>query len=350
MTDWLGWVAELPTVVFTVALSVIMVLDAIPLVGILVPSDVVVLTALGARGPLGGGSVFLSIMLGCLAGWSLTFLAGRHLGDRMRGSRVGRWIGESRWAAAERALRLEGTRMVMVAPFLPVLNTLVPLAAGGLRMSYRRFLGSATVGALLWGGLYVGLGLVGQAVGGVLGGTTTTMAVTIAIGLGFGWVALFGARRRLAVADAAAGATQDVAAVTIEALEGTERTVRNLSRSSSTQERGAPDDDTSGSAIDRRGAAARHGHPGNPRHDDAIRDRRRPDVAREEAAGRAPARRGVRLGGHDRDDREGGTAPHRRARRGDPWSRAGAHRLRRARSRRGTLGRGRRADRGAALR
>lgn len=200
MTEWLGWIGELPTGVVMAALSVIMLLDAIPLVGVLVPGDVMVLAAVGARGPMSGGGVLFGVVAGCLAGWSLTFLAGRHLGDRIRQGRLGRWIGEARWAAAERALRQNGSGIVIAAPFLPVLNALMPLAAGGLRMPYRRFITSAALGAALWAGLYVVLGLVGQAIGGLLANDLVTMAATITIGLTIGWVVLLNTRRRFAPA------------------------------------------------------------------------------------------------------------------------------------------------------
>ncbi|GLH97700.1 hypothetical protein Pa4123_29750 [Phytohabitans aurantiacus] len=200
MTEWLGWIGDLPTGVVMAALSVIMLLDAIPLVGVLVPGDVMVLAAVGARGPMSGGGVLFGVVAGCLAGWSLTFMAGRHLGDRIRRGRLGRWIGEARWAAAERALRQNGAGIVIAAPFLPVLNALMPLAAGGLRMPYRRFITSAALGAALWAGLYVVLGLIGQAIGGLLANDLVTMAATITIGLSIGWVMLLNTRRRFAPA------------------------------------------------------------------------------------------------------------------------------------------------------
>ncbi|HYN94186.1 MAG TPA: VTT domain-containing protein [Pilimelia sp.] len=195
MTGWLAQVADLPTALVAVALSVVMLLDAIPLVGVLVPGDVAVLAAMGARGPASGAGVLAAVVAGCLAGWSVTFAVGRRFGDRLRHGRVGRWIGEARWAAAERAVRTGGGRVVVVAPFLPVLNALVPLAAGGLHMSYRRFLLSAALGAALWSGSYVALGALAAAVGGLLPDSFALLG-TVAIGLAIGGVALVGARRR----------------------------------------------------------------------------------------------------------------------------------------------------------
>ncbi len=196
MGDWLGQTGELPATLFLTALGMIMVLDAVPLLGVLVPGDVAVLAAVGIGHPA-SAAAFLAVVAGCLAGWSLTFLAGRVLGARLRRSRAGRWIGETRWSAAERLLVRGGGRMVMVAPFLPVLNALLPLAAGGLRMSYRRFLGFAVVGAMLWAGLYTLLGVVARSLDGLLPGGTFATVGTIGFGLFLGGLVLLGLRRRV---------------------------------------------------------------------------------------------------------------------------------------------------------
>ncbi|MEQ4304331.1 VTT domain-containing protein [Plantactinospora sp. B6F1] len=197
MADWLVQVGELPSGVFLAVLGGVMMLDAIPLLGVLVPGDVAVLAAVGVGRPASLGA-FLAVIAGCLGGWSLTFLAGRRFGARLRRSRTGAWIGQERWAAAERMLGSGGGRMVMVAPFLPVLNALLPLAAGGLRMSYRRFLGFAAVGAVLWAGLYMVLGLLARSVGGLLPGESFALLGTVGFGMLFGGLVLLGVRRRLA--------------------------------------------------------------------------------------------------------------------------------------------------------
>lgn len=197
MTDLLAPVGELPTTLLMGILGVVMLADAVPLLGVLVPGDAAVLAAVGAGRPATGLATVVAVVAGCLAGWSLSFLAGRHWGDRLRRSRVGRWIGESRWATAEVILRRGGGRMVLVAPFLPVFNALLPLAAGGLRMSYRRFLGCAALGATLWAGLYVLLGSVARALVALLPGRLSPMGVTMLVGLALAALVLIGTRRGL---------------------------------------------------------------------------------------------------------------------------------------------------------
>jgi membrane-associated protein len=57
-----------------------------------------------------------------------------------------------------------GGRAVVLARFIPVLRTYVPLAAGAARYPFRRFLVWNAVGALLWA---VGVTILGSLLGGV---------------------------------------------------------------------------------------------------------------------------------------------------------------------------------------
>jgi membrane protein DedA with SNARE-associated domain len=217
MTEWLAQMANLPMVLLSAALGLVMMLDAIPLLGLLVPADVAILTAVGARGTGDEGVMVASVLIGGLTGASLTFVAGRWFAGRIRTGRVGAWISESRWAAAERMLAQHGGRMVAVAPFLPVFNTLVPLVAGGLRMPYRRFVASVAVGFTLWAGVLVGLGSAAKALGGLLPGGSFTTIATVSIGLLMGWVVMVGLRKRLALADPGTAATSAAADLPIAA-------------------------------------------------------------------------------------------------------------------------------------
>ncbi|OKI75052.1 DedA family protein [Micromonospora sp. CB01531] len=197
MTDLLAQVGELPTTLLMGMLGMVMLADAVPLIGVLVPGDAAVLAAVGAGRPATGLATVAAVVAGCLAGWSLSFLAGRRWGERLRRSRLGDWIGESRWVAAEALLHRGGGRMVLVAPFLPVFNALLPLAAGGLRMPYRRFVACAALGATLWAGAYVALGITARALTGLLPGVPNPSVLTMAVGLLLAAPVLLGTRRRL---------------------------------------------------------------------------------------------------------------------------------------------------------
>ncbi|GIJ52011.1 hypothetical protein Val02_88970 [Virgisporangium aliadipatigenens] len=214
MQELFGGVGELSTLLLGFVLGGVLMLDTIPLVGVLVPADVAVLAAVGSRGPWEAVTVLLAIVAGTLAGWTLTFAVGRFLSGPLRRSWLGRRIGEARWVGAERLLAGNGGKMVLAAPFLPVFNTIVPIAAGSLRMSYPRFLAYGLSGATLWGAGYVGLGMAAKQLGGALFGSSSTLTtVIIGIpGLAIGWVILAQVRRRMAVEEAAT--SQESAATT----------------------------------------------------------------------------------------------------------------------------------------
>lgn len=202
MIQWVSALADLPVVLLTPILGAVMMLDSIPVVGILVPADVALLVATAGRSPAASAAAALGVILGCLAGWSLSFLVGWHFGERLRRGPLGEWIGSERWMAAERTLDAGGIKILMAAPFLPVLNTLVPIAAGGLRISYRRFLPSIAIGSVLWTGLYTAVGLLGGALAQVLDDGPLTTLMTAAVGLGLGWIAIRSARRHVRLAPA----------------------------------------------------------------------------------------------------------------------------------------------------
>src|SRR6266511_3803663 len=76
---------------------------------------------------------------GAVAGDQLGYLLGRLFGPRLRASRLGRLVGEDRWAKASASLRVRGGRAVFVGRFVGVLRALVPALAGMARMPYRVF-------------------------------------------------------------------------------------------------------------------------------------------------------------------------------------------------------------------
>ncbi|PZF97877.1 DedA family protein [Micromonospora endophytica] len=197
MAEQLAQVGELPIGLLMGVLGVVMLFDAVPLFGVLVPGDVAVLAAVAVGSPSTGLAAFVAVVAGCLAGWSLSFLVGRRWGDRLRHSRFGGWVGEARWVAAEGILRRDGGRLVLVAPFLPVFNALLPLAAGGLHMSYPRFLGFAALGAGAWAGLYLVVGTASRALAGLFPAGASPLLVTMVGGLLLAGLMLLGTRRRL---------------------------------------------------------------------------------------------------------------------------------------------------------
>jgi membrane protein DedA with SNARE-associated domain len=212
MWDWIASVGGLSILGLAVVLAAVFALDTVPVVGIFVPADVAVFAAVAARGPQDAPAVVLAVLVGSLAGWTGTFAVGRFVAEPLRRSWPGRRIGDARWASAERLLTSGGARMLLVTPFLPVVNTIVPVIAGSLRMPYRRFICYAVFGSAIWGGSYAALGLGAQCLGAAISGPAGDRLTTLLLGLpslGVGWTMLARLRRRLAPATASVPADSE---------------------------------------------------------------------------------------------------------------------------------------------
>jgi membrane protein DedA with SNARE-associated domain len=108
-------------------------------------------------------SVALPLMLGAaLVGDSVGYWEGRRGGPRLRGTRLGRRVGERRWAKTERLIQRYGGRAVFLARFIAFARTLTPRLVGMSDLGYRAFLPWDVLGVL---GCTGGTVIVGYAAG-----------------------------------------------------------------------------------------------------------------------------------------------------------------------------------------
>jgi membrane protein DedA with SNARE-associated domain len=128
-------------------------------VGLIIPGDTIVLfTSTANRGFLDWLLLLLSVLAGSLGGESLGYLIGAWFGPRLRGSRMGRRIGERNWVRAEEWVTRRGGLAIFLSRFLPILHALVPVTVGMSIYPYRRFLAWTAPACLLWGLIYVSVG------------------------------------------------------------------------------------------------------------------------------------------------------------------------------------------------
>ncbi|MDP9866658.1 MULTISPECIES: DedA family protein [Streptosporangium] len=141
-------------------LLVVLALDGSLLIGAVLPGDAAIVVAGTAlTGPAEIVVAAVAGVAGCYLGATGGWLIGRRYGSRVRHSRAGRWIGEHRWARAERLATGEGGGPALAAAyFLPVVNSLTPILAGTLGMPYRRFIRWALAGGTVWVSTYLVLG------------------------------------------------------------------------------------------------------------------------------------------------------------------------------------------------
>ena len=136
-----------------VLLFAITALEASAFVGLFVPGETALLLGgfLAYQGKVNLPLVILVTVIGGILGDSAGYEIGRHLGDRMKRTWLGRKIGEKRWEKARTYVREKGAKAVLLGRFVGILRALVPAVAGDSRMPYTKFLLWNVIGALIWG-------------------------------------------------------------------------------------------------------------------------------------------------------------------------------------------------------
>jgi membrane protein DedA with SNARE-associated domain len=127
-------------------------LEASTLIGIFVPGETAILLGgvLAWYGHVSLPSVLLAAALGAIVGDSAGYWVGARWGKRVVEGRIGRIVGERRWARARQRLTRKGFLTIVLGRFPPVARTLVPILAGSARMPYRRFVAGNALGGIVW--------------------------------------------------------------------------------------------------------------------------------------------------------------------------------------------------------
>jgi undecaprenyl-diphosphatase len=143
-----------------VILGLLAAAESAAFVGLAIPGETAML--------LGGflayqGRVSLPLMMaagaaGAVAGDQAGYQIGRTFGEPLKHSRLGRRVGQDRWAKGEAYLRARGGRAVFLGRFVGLLRALVPALAGMARMPYRTFLPWNAAGGVIWAPGFVLLG------------------------------------------------------------------------------------------------------------------------------------------------------------------------------------------------
>ena len=154
--------AELASPWGYVLVGVLTLLEASAMIGLVVPGEAALLVGgfLASQDRAELPLMMVVGAVGAVVGDSIGYEIGRHLGPSLRRSRLGRWVGEERWARAEAYLARHGGRAVFFGRFVGVLRAMVPTLAGLSRMPYRTFLPWNAIGGLVWAPGFVLLGYV----------------------------------------------------------------------------------------------------------------------------------------------------------------------------------------------
>ena len=189
-----------------VVVALIAAAEAALLIGLVFPGEAALLVGgvAASRGQVNLVVMVVVAVVAAIAGDTLGYWVGRHFGERIRTSRVGRAIGVDRWASAEQSLRTRGGPAVALGRWVSVMRALIPGVAGMSAMGYRNFLVWNVLGALTWAPTMVIVGyLAGNSYRVIekwLGRAGMLIAVAVVVGLVI-WRSISSRRQRGAGAD-----------------------------------------------------------------------------------------------------------------------------------------------------
>ena len=189
----LDGIAGLPLWALVLAVALIVAAESSLLIGLIVPGDVAILLA-ASGSPSAPRAVVLvvAVTAGSVAGEMLGYAIGRRWGGRVRASRLGQALGEQRWDRAGHSLAHHGGRAVFGARYVAAVHAVLPVAAGTLRMPFRKFAIWSVAGALSWATLYVTVGAAAGAsfreAGEHLAGATLAVFAVVAVAAATVWL------------------------------------------------------------------------------------------------------------------------------------------------------------------
>jgi membrane-associated protein len=158
--------------------------EAAILVGMVLPGETALLVAgvFCQHGTLNLWVMIVVAVVCAIVGDSVGYEFGKKYGPALRRSRLGRWVGEHRWAAVDGFLHRHGGKAVLLGRLTALFRALVPSMAGMSGMRYRTFLGWNAAGGLIWA---PGCVLLGYAFSSSLDvvGKTLTWAPLVVLGV-----------------------------------------------------------------------------------------------------------------------------------------------------------------------
>ncbi len=134
------------------------------LVGFFLPGDSLLFTAglLASKGTLNLAVVMVGCAVAAILGDQVGYLIGRRVGPAVFNRPDSRFFKRKNVERAHAYFEANGPKTIILARFIPVVRTFVPVVAGVGEMEYRKFVTFNVVGGALWGG---GVTLAGYALG-----------------------------------------------------------------------------------------------------------------------------------------------------------------------------------------
>ena len=128
--------------------------------GFFLPGDSLLFTAgiLASKGYLPPGILFFGVLLAAILGDNVGYSFGRHVGLGLFSKDDSFLFNKKYPARAEAFYEKYGIKTLVLARFVPVVRTFVPIIAGVAKMNYKTFFTYNVLGAILWTVLILGAG------------------------------------------------------------------------------------------------------------------------------------------------------------------------------------------------
>lgn len=147
-----------------VGLFVIIFAESGLLIGFFLPGDSLLFTA-GILAPAFGVNIFLIAIgsaLMAILGDSLGYMIGNKFGPSIFSREKSRLFHPENVKKAQAFFEKKGPSSIILARFIPVIRTFVPVIAGVAKMDYKTFVSYNIIGGIIWG---AGLPLLGSYLG-----------------------------------------------------------------------------------------------------------------------------------------------------------------------------------------
>jgi len=180
--------------------------EAAILLGMVLPGETALLVAgvFVQHGTLNLWVMMIVAFVAAVAGDSVGYEFGKRYGPTLRRSRLGRWVGEHRWAVVDGFLLRHGGKAVLLGRLTALFRALVPSMAGMSGLRFRTFLIWNASGGLIWAHGYVLLGYAFSKSLNTVGRTLTWAPLIILAIVVSGYLALHVRKRRRERAEAQA--------------------------------------------------------------------------------------------------------------------------------------------------
>ncbi len=155
LTDFIVWGG-------VIAVALVIFAESGLLIGFFLPGDTLIFTAgfLASTPQFDVDINFLAaiLFLAAVAGDSVGYTFGRRVGWRLFTRPNSRIFKQENVQKAKKFYDKHGGKTIVIARFIPVVRTFVPIIAGTARMHYGKFLTYNVIGALIWavGVVYLG--------------------------------------------------------------------------------------------------------------------------------------------------------------------------------------------------